>query len=471
MLFNSFNFFLTLSGIFATYWLLPCKAKNLRKWFLTAVSYLFYMNWNAAHTLILLGVTVITYLAALCFERTWPKRRRRLLGTAFALLTLLPLLTFKYYRFITESVQYSLECLGLSFTLPGVNWAVPVGISFFTFQAYGYMMDVYYRHRRAERSFSDYLLFISFFPQLASGPISKADELLPQIKQMPSFSYAGAVKGLRLLLWGLFLKVAVADRAGYLADTVFGTQDFYSGLDNIYAALCYSLQIYADFAGYSFMAIGTGRLLGFTMINNFRRPYLSASVTEFWHRWHISLSRWLKDYVYIPLGGSRCSRTRNYLNILVTFLISGLWHGANWTFIVWGLLHGCLQVVEKMLKLQKNTARGFVRLVRMTVTFMLITFTWIFFRAETLGKAVDFIINTGNWKGNLFPPAFMGLLAGLAICLIPIIFAEIMQEFFPSALRRLTGKKVVRWTGYAAIAVLGILFGSIGGGSFIYVCF
>lgn len=226
-----------------------------------------------------------------------------------------------------------------------------------------------------------------------SGPISKAENLLPQIKSERKFDYGKAVQGLKWILWGMFMKVALADRLGLYVDTVFNNYEYYSGVSCFFASICYTFQIYADFAGYSLMAIGVGRIMGFELVNNFRHPYFSASITEFCHRWHISLSTWLKDYIYIPLGGSRCSKLRNYWNIFITFLVSGIWHGANWTFIIWGVLHGLFQILEKILGLQKYDGKSSVhKTFRIFITFMLVNFAWIFFRMPTVHDAVEYII-------------------------------------------------------------------------------
>lgn len=291
----------------------------------------------------------------------------------FALIGLLPLLIFKYYNFINNSIADGIAAIGLRFSLPGLNWAVPVGISFFTFQAVGYMLDVYHGRIKAEKNIIDYILFVCFFPQIASGPISKADELLPQIKKERIFDYKQAVSGLKYLLWGMFLKVVLADRVGIYVDTVFGEYAKFSGIRCFIGSLLYSVQIYADFAGYSLMAVGLAKTLGFDLINNFKRPYFAVSVTEFWKRWHISLTRWLTQQVYVPLGGSRCSKTRNYWNILVTFLVSGIWHGANWTFIIWGILHGICQIVEKFFGWNKKQYNGVAKFARILLTFLLVT--------------------------------------------------------------------------------------------------
>ena len=304
------------------------------------------------------------------------------------MLGLLPLLIFKYYNFINNSLTDGLSAIGLQFSMPGLNWAVPVGISFFTFQAVGYMLDVYHGRIKAEKSFIDYLLFVSFFPQIASGPISKASELLPQIKKERAFNYNQAVSGLKYLLWGMFLKVVLADRVGIYVDTVFGAYEKFSGIGCIIASVFYSIQIYADFAGYSLMAVGVAKTLGFNLINNFKRPYFAASVTEFWKRWHISLTRWLTYQVYIPLGGSRCSKIRTYWNILITFIVSGIWHGANWTFIVWGGMHGFIQIVEKAFGWNKKESKGVIKALRVLVTFTIVTLAWVIFRSPSVEAAM-----------------------------------------------------------------------------------
>lgn len=402
MLFNTFSFWIIFPFIFFFYWIIPSRFNLVKKMFLIFVSYLLYMNYNVAYALVLLYVTIITYKGGLYIEKVSDKRK--LFITIGAFLTLGPLLIFKYYNFLIGSGNALLEYIGLRFSLPGLNWAIPLGISFFTFQAIGYLWDVYYRRMSAEKSFIDYMLFISFFPQIASGPISKASELLPQIKNTRPFDYSQAVEGLKLLLWGMFFKVVVADRLGLYVDTVYKDYEHYSGLTCLVASLFYSIQIYGDFAGYSWMAIGIARILGFDLINNFKRPYFSTSVTDFWRRWHISLSRWLKDYVYIPLGGSRCSKLRNYWNILITFLVSGIWHGANWTFIVWGVLHGVFQIIEKALGLQKCTGSNrMVRAARILLTFLLINFAWIFFRMPDLQDACKVTIKIfTDFSGNFY---------------------------------------------------------------------
>lgn len=352
MIFNSFSFWIVFPLIFAFYWLIPSKYAQCKKWFLILVSYLLYMNWKPVYALILFGVTLITFYGAKAITHSDDDRRKWLM-TVYAALGLLPLLAFKYYNFINESIGTVLSHVGLQLVMPGLNWIIPIGISFFTFQAMSYLFDVYYRKIDTEKSLTNYVLFVSFFPQVISGPISRASELIPQFDKLKLFNYSQGVKGLKLLLRGMFLKVVVADRLGLCVDTIYGNYAYYNGVSCLLASVFYSLQIYCDFAGYSYMAMGIAKTLGIDLINNFNQPYFSQSVTEFWQRWHISLSRWLKDYVYIPLGGSRCRKIRSYFNIIVTFLVSGIWHGANWTFVVWGLIHGVFQIIEKHLNLNK----------------------------------------------------------------------------------------------------------------------
>ncbi len=390
---------------------------------------------------------------------------------ACATLTLLPLLIFKYYNFINSSIAGLFSSLGLATSLPGLNWAIPLGISFFTFIAIGYLFDVYYGRIAAEHNWWDYMLFVSFFPQILAGPISKAKDVLPQIKANRPFDRAQAVAGLKFLLWGMFLKVVMADRLGLYVDTIFDNWQYNSGVSCLVASFAYSFQIYGDFAGYSLMAVGVGRLMGFELINNFRRPYFSVSITDFWHRWHISLSTWLKDYVYIPLGGSRCSKLRNYWNIIVTFLVSGIWHGANWTFIVWGLLHGLFQVAEKALGLQRcESRRLLVRLPRIVVTFVVITFLWTIFRMPTIADGAGVIARMFTQRGSLFVDNEVLTFSVLSVAIV--VISEFIQEFAPTRCALLNSRKaLVRWVTYILLTMSLVLAGVLDSTQFIYVNF
>ncbi len=477
MPFNNLYFWLIFPFIFGLYWLIPAKWNLWRKVFLVLVSYLLYMNWKPAFALVLLGVTLVTYWGGQVLQvkddrLTAKGNNRKHLVWLFALLGLLPLLVFKYYNFLNDSLIEGLKAIGLKFAMPGLNWALPVGISFFTFQAVGYMLDVYHGRVKAEKNILDYLLFVSFFPQVMSGPISKADELLPQIKNPHKFDYEQGKQGLKWLLWGMFIKLVIADHLGLFVDTVYANYLHYSGFTCFVASLFYSLQIYCDFAGYSLMAISIAATLGFNLINNFKRPYLATSITDFWRRWHISLTRWLTQQIYIPLGGSRCSKPRTYWNIFVTFLVSGIWHGANWTFLVWGVIHGVLQIIEKALGWQKYEGHNLaVKALRICVTFLLVNFAWVFFRMPSIGDAWGIIcrmfteIGTPNLS-DLGGSITLVIIIGLIILAIK----DFRDEFFSNKLRFLEAKPV-RWVIYVGLFCLVLLLGALDGGSFIYVSF
>lgn len=468
MLFNSLIFLLIFPAIFAIYWAVPVKWGNAKKTFLLIVSYLLYLNFNPSHSIILMGVALITYCGGYLLDCQKYNKRKSLVWL-FVLLALLPLLVFKYYNFINESVSEGLSHIGLKFSLPGLNWAIPVGISFFSFQAVGYMLDVYHRRIKKEKNLLDYMLFVSFFPQIASGPISKADELLPQIKQQHKFDYSQAVTGLKYLLWGMFLKVVLADRAGIYVDTVFSEYQKFSGIGCGLASILYSIQIYADFAGYSLMAIGIAKTLGFNLINNFNRPYFSVSITDFWRRWHISLSRWLKDYVYIPMGGSRCGKLKNYWNIFVTFLVSGIWHGANWTFIIWGIIHGLCQIVEKMFGWSKKQYKGLSKAFRIILTFGIVTLAWVIFRSPSITDAFGLMSRYFTMSGTHF--AGGSTLVYIFMATIPLVIYETMKEFGPKTYSSYAEKRVIRWIAYLTIFCMIVLVGVHDGSSFIYVSF
>lgn len=471
MIFNSFSFIVLFPLIFLLYYAIPVKYHKGRNLFLLIVSYLLYLHWKPIYALILLGVTTVTYYSALFVTRSkYPKR----VLTAGVLLALLPLAFFKYFNFINEAVSSALALAGLKFHLAGLNWAIPVGISFFTFQALGYLWDVYYKREKAEHDFLTYALFVSFFPSILSGPINKASLVIPQLKhQRPYFDYGKAVEGLKLLLWGMFMKVVVADRVALYVDTVLPSYENYTGLSCFVASVLYTIQIYADFAGYSLMAIGVGKTLGFELTENFRRPYFAVSVTDFWHRWHVSLSTWLKDYIYILLGGSRCSRLRNYWNIFVTFLVSGIWHGANWTFIVWGCMHGIYQIVEKILGQQKCSYGIFGKGVKIVTTFLLVNFAWIFFRMPTLAEGYGVIARIFDYTlpMKLFLPSNTDTL--LIIMGTTMLFTkDFFDEFHAGKLNLFDNHNMyIRWAAYISVFILIMLTGVFGADQFIYVNF
>lgn len=453
MVFNSLIFCFIFPCVFAIYWLIPSERNTLRKVFLVLVSYGLYMCWKPSFALLLAGITLLTYGGAVIVTKT----KTKTLCGVFALLGLLPLLVFKY-------------C--------GFHWLVPIGISFYTFQAVGYLLDVYHKRIPAERNLLDYSLFVCFFPQITSGPISTAADLMPQVKQPHSFDSDKAIEGLRMVLWGMFLKMVLADRLGIYVDTVYANYQHCSGAVCLMASLCYTIQIYCDFAGYSLMAIGLACTLGFTLTDNFRRPYFAASVTEFWRRWHISLTRWLTTHVYINLGGNRCSKSRQYLNILITFLVSGLWHGCNWTFVVWGGIHGLLQIIEKTLmgdriKAELKEAQHAVtltRIIRMLITFCLVSLAWIFFRMPTLQDAVAMM---GRFFTDFAPFTLSPLDTISMVCLglsLPVLVVyDLLHEYCADC--RLLKSRPLQFAFYVLVACFIFSIGVLDAGQFIYVSF
>lgn len=472
MLYNSFDFLWLCPLLIISYYILNSllikRYREIGNIFLIIVSYYVYMRWKPVSGLVLLYITCITFL----FAKAIQKRKNKSLLRFGVILSLLPLFSFKYLGFVNDLIGEILNGLGGTYAIHVSNILMPLGLSFFTLQALGYMLDVYYDRIEAETNWWHYMLFVSFFPQIASGPINKAKDLLPQIKGIRVFHEEQFVQGLKWILWGMFLKVVLADRVGIYVDSIFNNYQHMSGLSCMVASVLYSFQIYGDFAGYSFMALGVGELFGFELINNFKRPYLAASVTEFWHRWHISLSLWLRDYVYIPLDGSRCSKLRNYWNIFVTFLVSGIWHGANLTYIFWGILHGLFQIIEKMFGLHKRASRGGVHFCRIMVTFILVTLAWVFFRMPTLTDGFNVIAriftNGDNTLATITPA--MALFILMALCIVAV--KDLMDEFVDKQYIFLHHKwSVVRWSAYVGLLFLILSCGVFDAGQFIYVSF
>ena len=387
MLFNSFAFAVFLSIVFILYWVLPHKIR----WILMlAASYYFYMSWNAKYVFLILFTTIISYAAAILLEKTERLRNKKiiLIGTAVACLGVL--FFFKYFNFVSESVTAVFRLFAIQMNPVLLNLLLPVGISFYTFQTLSYVIDVYKGDVKAEHHFGYYAAFISFFPQLVAGPIERTNNLLPQIKAEHKFDYDQATYGLKLMAWGYFKKIVIADTLSQFVSKVYDAPQGFSGFALVLATVFFTLQIYCDFSGYSDIAIGTAKLLGINLMTNFKSPYFSQSIKEFWSRWHISLSTWFRDYVYIPLGGSRVGKIRHAVNLLITFLVSGLWHGANWTFVIWGGIHGLGQVIENAIvpknKL-KEKSKGCAWIIRVLFVFAFASFAWIFFVSNSLGDA------------------------------------------------------------------------------------
>jgi D-alanyl-lipoteichoic acid acyltransferase DltB (MBOAT superfamily) len=388
MLFNSMAFAVFLPIVFILYWALPHKFR----WFLLLVaSYYFYMSWNVKYVFLILFTTVISYSSAILLEKQQNIRTKKLILAGTAILCIGVLLVFKYFNFISSSITSIVNLFSIKLSPVTLNLLLPVGISFYTFQTLSYVIDVYRGDVKAERHFGYYAVFISFFPQLVAGPIERTRNLLPQIKQEHKFDYTQATYGLKLMAWGFFKKLAIADVLSVYVDKAYSSINTCTGLDLLVAVFFFTIQIYCDFSGYSDIAIGTAKLLGINLMKNFNSPYFSTSIKEFWSRWHISLSTWFKDYVYIPLGGNRCSKAKRDRNLMITFLTSGLWHGASWTYVIWGALHGMVQVIENHINIQKKSKLA--KLISWVVVFVFCNLAWVFFRADTLKGALTVIFN------------------------------------------------------------------------------
>ena len=384
MLFNSWQFALFFPIVFALYWSLPHR---FRVYLLFAASYWFYMSWNARYVVLILFTTIVSYTSALMLEKSASRRTKKLILSGALLACLGVLFVFKYFNFFAGAVADFAAMFSLHLHPMTLRLLLPVGISFYTFQTLSYVIDVYKGTAKPERNFIVYATFISFFPQLVAGPIERTNNLLPQIKAHHEFDYSQAVYGVKLMAWGFFKKLCIADVLAVYVDKVFSDVYSYEGFPLVLAVGFFTMQIYCDFSGYSDIARGCSKVLGIELMENFRSPYLSSSLHEFWSRWHISLSTWFRDYVYIPLGGNRCGKVRHNINLMLTFIVSGLWHGANWTFIVWGAVHGLGQVIENALGL-KREPRGFERAVRVMLTFGFVMLAWVFFRAQNLTEAL-----------------------------------------------------------------------------------
>ena len=423
MLFNSLHFLIFFPIVVLIYFFIPQKIRYI--WLLVS-SYYFYMCWNVKYVVLLLFSTVITYLSGVAIEwikhRSLEGKRLLLLKRCVLIVSLLSnlglLAYFKYANFFLENIGHVLRIFHIDLNVPVVDILLPVGISFYVFQALGYTMDVYRGEIYAEKNFLRYALFVSFFPQLVAGPIERSKNLLKQLAVPTKFNFELAREGFLLMLWGFFLKIVVADRIAIFVDTVYGDYITYSGWYLIVATILFAFQIYCDFYGYSVIAMGAAQIMGIQLMTNFEPPYLAQSVKEFWRRWHISLSSWFRDYLYIPLGGSRKGKLRKYVNLLIVFLVSGLWHGARWSFVVWGGLNGIYQMLGEVLQPLKDKLSNLFglnhkslanKLVSVIVTFILVDFSWIFFRATGYKEATDIIqsiLHAANpgilWDGSLY---------------------------------------------------------------------
>lgn len=391
MLFNTLEFVLFLPAVIILYYAIPHKYRWI---LLLAASYYFYMSWRVEYIFLIIISTLIDYFSGRMMEKL-PTKKSRLPLLILSLCTNLGLLFFfKYYNFGVENLNTLFDNIGIQEDIPLMNFLLPVGISFYTFQTLSYTIDVFYGRQKAEKHLGYFALYVSFFPQLVAGPIERYSRLAPQFRTRHSFNYDNLANGLRLILYGLFIKMVIADNLAGIVDQIYNAPAQYSSIDLLTGIFCYSFQIYSDFYGYSVIAIGSALLMGVRIMDNFKTPYLAVNIAEFWQRWHISLSTWFRDYLYFPLGGNRVKIIRWILNILIVFVISGLWHGANWTFITWGALFGLIYLFEKffnkLFKLERRYAPfSFGHILLALKTFILVTFIWIFFRSQTFVDATD----------------------------------------------------------------------------------
>jgi D-alanyl-lipoteichoic acid acyltransferase DltB (MBOAT superfamily) len=481
------------------------RSNTLSQICLLAVSLFFYACWNPVYLSLILLSVLVTWVSGLLMEGQIVTRKRLVLAASLAI-NLGILFFFKYYGFFTTSA--GLLTRG-SIHFPVFNVLLPVGISFYTFQALGYSIDVYYGRVHAERNFITYALFVTFFPQLVAGPIERTGNLLPQFKVNHAFDYDCVTSGLKLAAWGMFKKVVIADRVALYVNGVYGNPALYPAASLVLATVFFAFQIYCDFSGYSDIATGCARVLGFNLMTNFRQPFFSRSITEFWQRWHISLSTWFKDYLYIPLGGNRKGATRQKLNLLIIFVLSGLWHGAAWHFVAWGVLHGIFQIIGRSSMSFRNAICRRIglpeesrprKIIQVCLTFVLACFAWIFFRANSMGDAFVIIGKLAGLPAELagyvrqLPQAgivgtvrnafqlgsgaanpidgFAGTQFGLSIIfVILLVITDIWTRKEPGTEKIMRKPVVLRWVGYCVLIVTIFFSWNMSSSQFIYFTF
>jgi D-alanyl-lipoteichoic acid acyltransferase DltB (MBOAT superfamily) len=470
MVFNSLPFAL----FFALTAALVAATPGRYRWVpLLGASYYFYMCWRVEHLLVLMGATLVTYLAALGIQRATSQTAKKLyLGVCLGA-DIGTLFFYKYFDFFMRSLNDVLASWNLLLNLPLFKLLLPIGLSFYTFQLVAYAVDVFRGGVPAQTHLGRFALFVSFWPQILAGPIGRAGELMPQFKRAPGFDERRVVHGLRLMLWGVFKKVVIADHLALYVDQVYAHLQTYHGLPLTVAAIFYTIQIYCDFSGYTDLARGAAQVMGFDLMENFRRPYFAKSMREFWQRWHISLSTWFRDYVYIPLGGRRVAPWRWYANLMLTFILSGLWHGANWTFVIWGAMHGACLVLEYMTGgFQQRLADGLIKdpnsrwhpAIQAAITFALICLAWVFFRSQSTADALYWISHMFWLTAGQTGVAVTGAAAFIwSILLIVLLLAvELKQRQIPLTAYLERWPVAARWSVYTVVlwaVVIGTVFG------------
>lgn len=466
MLFNSFEFALFLPIVFILYWFVFGKNLRLQNIFIVAISYLFYGWWDWRFLLLIALTSGASYLSGTLIEKYRDQKHARVIAASNIILNLLILCTFKYFNFFSENLSKLVSVFGVELDWVTLDFLLPVGISFYTFQALSYTIDVYKRKLEPTHDVVSFFAYVSFFPQLVAGPIERATNLLPQFYRSRSFDYVKAVDGMRQILWGLFKKIVIADNCASIANRIFDNPVDQSGSTLLLGAIYFTFQIYGDFSGYSDIAIGTARLFGFNLMQNFNFPYFSRNIAEFWRRWHISLTTWFRDYIYIPLGGSRGSKAKVIRNTFIIFLVSGFWHGANWTFIAWGAYHALLFLPLLLIGnnrkytdtvAQNRAMPSILELIQMAVTFFLVVIGWVLFRAQSMSAAFEYISGIFSW--SLFTkPAEIDIYCILFIMLLLLIEWIGRRNLF--AIHDIPIKyKPLRWAAYIIVIWIMIEFG------------
>lgn len=480
MLFNSLHFAIFFVLVVTIYYALPHRWRWL---LLLASSYYFYMCWSVRYGLIIAATTLIDYTAARWIDSTASPGRKRLILTISLSTNLGVLFTFKYFNFAVKTADDLLRALGVTADLGTLSLALPIGISFYTFQSIAYVIDVYRGKLPAERSLGYFATFVIFFPQLVAGPISRATQLLPQFHQSKPLLFTNVRYGLERILWGLFKKMVVADTLAAIVNEVFKEPARFSGPVALFATVLFAIQVYCDFSGYSDIALGSARVMGFDLIENFRRPFFATSMTDLWCRWHISLTNWFRDYVYFPLGGNRTSRIRAWINIIATFSLSGLWHGPAWTYVLWGASNGVLLVVGKETSALRERFAEWIGLTRFPAlrigwqrfaVFSLFILTLVFFRSPTLSDAFYILGHGLNFSelrivdltGRILPK-FEMVYMFTAVSILFIVDYLIENPFGAAIWRR----RIVRWPVYLAAAYSIVLFGVFEHIEFVYFQF
>lgn len=482
MLFNSISFAIFLPIVFLLYWFVANKSLRIQNLLLLAASYFFYACWDWRFSFLLLFSTLLDYFTGLKMCDADSKGNRKFWFWLSVIVNLGFLGVFKYYNFFAESFADALLQMGIKVSPWTLRVVLPVGISFYTFHGLSYVIDIYKGRIKAERNFVDYAVFVSFFPLLVAGPIERATHLLPQIKERRTFSYAQAADGLRQMLWGLFKKVVIADNCAEYANLIFNNSADYSGSTLLLGALFFTFQIYGDFSGYSDIALGTARLFGFELLRNFAYPYFSRDIAEFWRRWHISLSSWFRDYLYIPLGGSKGGTWMKIRNTFIIFIVSGFWHGANWTFIVWGALNAIYFLPLLLTNRNRNNleiaAQGRIlpslrEVFNILLTFLLTVLAWIFFRADSVSHALSYL--SGIFSPSLFSvPHFEGMGKAMNVLILTFLFFGVewlgRENRYAIETIGVKWRKPARWAFYYAIILLLFFFAG-GQQEFIYFQF